>query len=150
MSMDGFDICVVLCCGCEVSLDARSRMDGVSALDMWDLTVTVLHGNTNLSQQVQGKPGTSPTRQKIPGKIDDLNTVNFVSSNPNSSCQEAMLYIFENNEAVIKMIKKERRPTMRHVSRTHRVALYWLFDRINLDPRSKSNTLTPKTDSQTY
>ena len=23
---------------------------------------------------------------------------------------------------------------MRHVSRTHRVALDWLFDRINLDP----------------
>ena len=25
--------------------------------------------------------------------------------------------------------------TMRHVSRTHRVALDWLFDRINLDPK---------------
>ena len=24
---------------------------------------------------------------------------------------------------------------MRHVSRTHRVALHWLFDRINLDPK---------------
>ena len=24
---------------------------------------------------------------------------------------------------------------MRHVSRTHRVALGWLFDRINLDPK---------------
>ena len=45
-----------------------------------------------------------------------------------------MLYIFEDNEAVIKMIIKGRSPTMRHVSRTHRVALDWLFDRINLDP----------------
>ena len=33
------------------------------------------------------------------------------------------------------MIIKGRRPTMRHVSRTHRVALDWLFDRINLDPK---------------
>ena len=33
------------------------------------------------------------------------------------------------------MIIKGRSPTMRHVSRTHRVALDWLFDRINLDPR---------------
>ena len=32
------------------------------------------------------------------------------------------------------MIIKGRSPTMRHVSRTHRVALDWLFDRINLDP----------------
>ena len=46
-----------------------------------------------------------------------------------------MLKIFEDNEAVIKMIIKGRSPTRRHVSRTHRVALDWLFDRINLDPK---------------
>ena len=51
-------------------------------------------------------------------------------------CQgESQLYIFEDNEAVIKMIIKGRSPTMRHVSRTHRVALDWLFDRINLEPK---------------
>ena len=44
------------------------------------------------------------------------------------------MYVFEDNEAVIKMIIKGRSPTKRHVSRTHRVALGWLFDRINLDP----------------
>ena len=43
--------------------------------------------------------------------------------------------MFEDNEAVIKMIIKGRSPRMRHVSRTHRVALDWLFDRINLDPK---------------
>ena len=46
-----------------------------------------------------------------------------------------MLYIFEVYEAVIKIIIKGRSPTVRHVSRTHRVALDWLFDRINLDPK---------------
>ena len=34
-----------------------------------------------------------------------------------------------------KMIIKERSPTMGHVSRTHRVALDWLFHRINLDSK---------------
>ena len=43
--------------------------------------------------------------------------------------------MFEDNEAVIKMIIKGRSPTKRHVSRTHRVALDWLFDRINLDSK---------------
>ena len=33
------------------------------------------------------------------------------------------------------MIIKGISPTMRHVSRTHRVALDWLFDRINLDSK---------------
>ena len=38
--------------------------------------------------------------------------------------------MFDDNEAVIKMIIKERSPT-----RTHRVALHWFFDRIDLDPK---------------
>ena len=62
-------------------------------------------------------------------------SVEDVSSNVKSSRFGALLYIFEDNEAVIKMIIKGKSPTMRHVSRTHRVALDWLFDRINLDPK---------------
>ena len=51
----------------------------------------------------------------------------------NPRVKKLLLYVFEDNEAVIKMIIKGRGPTMRHISRTHRVALDWLFDRINLD-----------------
>ena len=67
--------------------------------------------------------------------INDLDNVDFIPSNVQSSHQEALLYVFEDNEAVIKMIIKGRSPTMKHVSRTHRVALDWLFDRINLVPK---------------
>ena len=76
--------------------------------------------------------------------INDLDNVDFISSNVNSSRQEALLYIFEDNEAVIKMIIKGRSPTKRHVSRTHRVALDWLFDRINLDPKIQINYIDTK------
>ena len=62
-----------------------------------------------------------------------LNKVDRVPSNVQLSHQEALLNVFEDNEAVIKMIMKGRSPTMRHVSKTHRVAFDWLFDRINLD-----------------
>ena len=64
-----------------------------------------------------------------------LSNIDCVPSNVQSSHQEALLYVFEDNEKVIKMIIKGRSPTMRHVSRTHRVALDWLFNRINLDPK---------------
>ena len=67
--------------------------------------------------------------------INVLNNIDLVSSNVQFSHQEALLYVFEDSEAVIKMIIKTRSPTMRHVSRTHRVALDWLFDRINLGPK---------------
>ena len=64
-----------------------------------------------------------------------MQDIDSVPSNVQSASREALLYVFEDNEAVIKMIMKGRSPTMRHVSRTHRVALDWLFDRINLDPK---------------
>ena len=110
-------------------------MDGFSALDLWDLIGTFLHGNTNQSKLVQVNLSTPLTRKSIPGKFDDLNNVDFVSSNANSSRQEALLYIFEDNEAVIKMIIKGRSPTMRHVTITRSVALDWLFNRINLESK---------------
>ena len=66
---------------------------------------------------------------------DDLDNVGFISSNVHSSSQEALLHIFEDNEAVIKMITKGRSCTIRRVSTTHRVALDWLFDGINWDPK---------------
>ena len=64
-----------------------------------------------------------------------MENIDSVRSNGQSSRQEALLYVFEDNEAVIKMIIKGRSPTMRHVSWTHRVAVDWLFDRINLDSK---------------
>ena len=68
-------------------------------------------------------------------KIDVMKDIDSVPSNVQSACQEALFFVFEDNEAVIKMIIKGRSPTMRHFSRTHRVALDWLFDRINLDSK---------------
>ena len=128
-----------------ISLDAGLRLDGIPALDLWDLIVAVL-GNTNQSnkarrdlcpnqREVRSTPHTIQKRKQSRGMINDLDNVEFIHSNVNSSHQEASLCVFEDNEAVIKMIVNGRSPTLRHVSRTHRVALDWLFDRINLDPK---------------
>ena len=77
---------------------------------LWDLIVTVLLGNTHQNDQVRGDPYKSPTRKKSHGMIHDLDNVDFISSNVHSSRQEALLYIFEDNEAVIKMIMKGKKP----------------------------------------
>ena len=86
-------------------------------------------------REARSTPHTIHKRKQSQGVINDLHNVDFIPSNVNSSRQEALLYVFEDNEAVIKMIFKGRSPTVRHVSRTHRVALDRLFDRINLDPK---------------
>ena len=110
-------------------------MDGLLALELWDLIVSVL-GNVSRVSDGSGKPESDVhKRQKSHNKINVVHDIDLVPSNVQSENLEALLYVFEDNEAVIKMITKGRNPTMRHVSRTHRVALDWLFDRINLDPK---------------
>ena len=118
-----------------ISLDTGLRSDGLPALELWDLIVSVL-GNVS---RVSGRSGQHDNdvhkRQKSQKNIDVMKDIDSVHSSVQSSRQEALLCMFEDNEAVIKMFIKGRSPTMRHVSRTHRVALDWLFDRINLDSK---------------
>ena len=118
-----------------ISSGAGLRLDGIPAFDLWDLIVAVL-GNVSRVSDGSGKPDNDVyKRHKSQTKIDVMKDIDSVLSNVQSARQEALLYVFEDNEAVIKMIIKGRSPTMRHVSRTHRVALDCLFDRINLDSK---------------
>ena len=71
-----------------ISLDAGLRWDGIPALDLWDLIVAVLHGNTYQSNQercdpctnlreVRAAPHKLQKQKKSPGVIDDLDNVDF-------------------------------------------------------------------------
>ena len=69
-------------------------------------------------------------------KVDHVFDADNVPTNKQSSQGESQLYIFEDNEAVIKMIIQGRCPTMRHVSRTKELLLIgWFFHRIHLEPK---------------
>ena len=118
-----------------ISLDTGLRLDGLPALELWDLIVSVL-GNVSRVSDRSGQPDNDVHKHhKSQRRIDVMENIDSVPSSVQSSRQETLLYVFEDNEAVIKMIIKRRSTTMRHVSRTHRVALDWLFDRINLDSK---------------
>ena len=118
-----------------ISLDTGLRLDGLPALELWDLIVSVLGNVSRVSDRWEKPESDDHKHHKSHNKIDVMKDIDAVPSNVQSARQEALLYVFEDNEAAIKMIIKGRSPTMRHVSRTHRVALDWLFDRINLDPK---------------
>ena len=146
-----------------VSLDAGLRVDGLLALDLWDIVIEELRTTKDNIQPGHTRSGkfqkTQPNHSSL-GKlkyvqhnsticdsrnktkrvnrkqgIDQLNEVDRVPTKTRSSQGESQLYIFEGNEAAIKMIIFGGSPTLGHVSRTHRVALDWLFDRVNLDPK---------------
>ena len=121
-------------------------MDGIPALDLWDFVIGVFHSSQNQTNKTKdvGEPRRnlsatpqSNMREQIPTTNTSLYLTNIdhVPSSGTHSGSNAMLYAFDDNEAVIKVIHKGRSPTMRHLSRAHRVALDWLFNRVNLDSK---------------
>ena len=106
-----------------ISLDTGLRLDGLPGLELWDLIISVF-GSVSQNSDRSGQPDSGVKKHhKSQRRINVMENIDSVPSN------------VQDKEAVIKMIIKGRSPTMRHVSRTHRVALDWLFDRINLDPK---------------
>ena len=77
-----------------VSLDAGLRMDGIPALDLWDLVIEVFHSPPKPFQQHQR----SSTSKLVAQHHIDLCNVDHVPSNAKFSRLGAMLYIFEDND----------------------------------------------------
>ena len=111
-------------------MDTGLRLDGLSALELRDLIVSVLVNISRISDRSGKSESDDHKHHKSHNKINVMENIDAVLSNVQSASHEALLYVLEDNEAVIKMIFEGRSPTMRHVSRTHRVALDWLFDRL--------------------
>ena len=101
---------------------STSQLNLYLETDMTQETVRTTHLNEKIRKETE-----------MLNRLSQLNVV--PNRTHNSSHGESPLYIFEGNEAVIKMTIKGKSTTIRHVSRTHRVAVDWLFDMINLDPR---------------
>ena len=96
-----------------ISLDAGWREDGISALDLWDLIVFVF-GNTTQNHDRKVKlvvcRDKNHERQQSRGVINVLDNVYLVPANVRFSHQEALLYVFEDNEAVIQDDHKGKKP----------------------------------------
>ena len=115
----------------EIGRYSRSRFIGSDCLCLWNTTQN--HDRTGKSVVCRD---TNHVQGQSRGIFHVLNNVDFVPSNVQSSHQEVWLYVFEGKEAVIKMIIKRRRPPMRNVSRTHRVAVDWIWKSIEQHPRT--------------
>ena len=124
-----------------ISLDTGLRLDGLLALELWDLIVSVFGNISHISDR---RGQFVNVKNKSLNKIDVLQDIDSVPSNVQSANHELYCMCLKTMRLFIKMIMKGRSPTMRHVSRTHRVALDWLFDRINLDPKIQINYIDTK------
>ena len=112
----------------HTSLDAGLRMDGIHALTLWDLLIEVFHSNRTKQKDPSESYGktrqhlssqTCTTRSQIKHTNVIPTNIDHIPSNTKNSDSIAILYVFDDSDAAT---------TMRHVSRTHRVALDWLQD----------------------
>ena len=108
----------------------------------WSATFNQQQCPTQTYEHAQAKTQKVKRRQKV----DQWSDVEDVPTNTFSSHNESQLCIFEDNEAVIKMIMKWRSLTMRHVSRTHRVAHDLFFDRIKVEPKIQIKYVNTKNE----
>ena len=132
-----------------ISFDTGLRLDGLPALELWDLIVSVL-GNVASVSDRSGQPDNDVhKRHKSQKKIDVMEEIDSVPSNVQSARQEALLYVFGDTEAVIKMIIKGRSPTDMFPEPTELLLSGCSIESIWMQ-RFKSNTSTPKTHSQTF
>ena len=88
-------------------------MDGIPALDLWDFVIEVFHTSPTQSKKTKDQERGNSSRDTTANKHTqnqtkgptqhenfDLNNVDCVSSNAKLPRCGAMLYIFEDNEAV--------------------------------------------------
>ena len=135
------------------SFDAGLSMDGILALDLWDVVIEVFHSSNNNTpptqqnsakqRQSQGSSRKSLAlfrlRREGNQNVEQLSNLDLVAINATSCHCKAQLYIFEESEAVIIVIIKGRSLMMRYVSGNYIVALDWLFGRLNSDSKIQNS-----------
>ena len=78
-----------------ISLDTGLKLDGLPALELWDLIVSVF-GSVSQTSDRSGKPESDVhKRHKSHEKIDVMKDIDLVPSNVQSANREALLYVFE-------------------------------------------------------
>ena len=120
-----------------ISLEASLRQEGLPALVLWEKVVQVFRGARALPTKPTerlAEPKKKVIEDADQAMYDYLSNCDYVPCTIPLSKGDGRIVCFEDNEAVIKMTVKGRSPNMRHVQRTHRVNLDWLFERMAKDP----------------
>ena len=100
-------------------------MDGLPQLHLWEEIVMVMTDKTRPFVE---------RKLDIRGIYDIAAMVDYVPTTLPDLTDNARLVCLEDNDAVIKMIIKGRTNKLRHVVRTHRINLDWLFEVLREDP----------------
>ena len=136
-----------------IAMDAGMRLEALPALMLWETILDVMNpvpqettaaaNPTAVASKTRLARGNSMQTDFSHAENDELITladyktllnVDWVPPSLPPPSGRGRLLICEDNNAVIAMCINGRSPNMRHVPRTHRVNLDWLFERLLQDP----------------
>jgi len=107
-----------------VAAEQGIRMEGLQALAFWELVTEMLGTNQPKAAETQTA---KPTALEMNPYSECFNPGKYFAYTRKVG-QTTVLVVAEDNEAVITIVKKARSMSLRHLPRTHRIDLQWLFE----------------------
>ena len=124
-----------------VALYHVMKTDGAPLMDLWEVIAEIFVPLSGGRRSSLVAKKSSETRQLTPSVDSDSDNSESMSlqsqiEHSDSECEQPLRarasilppFVLEDNDATIKIIKKGRSLQLRHVNRTQRVPLSWLFD----------------------
>ena len=109
-----------------VASEQDIRTEGLQALTFWEYVVGLL-SDTHGSNKVVETHAT-PNNLELNPYSPALTPGKYFAYTRKSATKITNLIVAEDNEAVIKIIKKARSMALRHLPWTHRIDVHWLFE----------------------
>ena len=127
-----------------VAAEQGIRTEGLQALAFWELVTELL--STSPAKKAETHV-VIPKACELNPYSESFNPAKYFSYTRRPESKTCLI-MAEDNEAVIKLVKKARSMALRHLPRTHRIDLHWLFE-VCSRPASECGTLTPSSRPQT-
>jgi hypothetical protein len=106
-----------------VAAEQGIRTEGLQALAFWELVTELLGTQPQHAETQKAKP----SALELNAYSEHFNPGKYFAYTRKAK-RTTVLIVAEDNEAVIKIIKKARSMALRHLPRTHRIDLQWLFE----------------------
>jgi len=107
-----------------VAAEQAIRTEGLQVLAFWELVTELL--GTSKAQTAETRMAT-PKACELNPYSERFDPAKYFAYTRRPK-QTTRLIIAEDNEAVIKLVKKARSMALRHLPRTHRIDINWLFE----------------------
>jgi len=107
-----------------VAAEQGIRTEGLQALAFWELVTELLSTAPAKKAETHAVIPKACELNPYSERFDPAKYFAYTRRPEQKTC----LIIAEDNEAVIKLVKKARSMALRHLPRTHRIDLHWLFE----------------------